>query len=302
MPDAPPLADPAPLAVPAAAPTSSASATCAACGEGLAGPYCHGCGERAPGTREESVVRVLTEGIQEVTSADGKLWQSLRVLFRPGYLTVAYFEGHAGRYLRPFRLFLVVNVALFFLLGFMQQNPLVGELDTQRRSLGSPVAAAADARLAAWGGDADLFELAFDTRSRTLASTLIVLFIPMFAGMFSLMFGVRWGARHLVFATHVLAALIAFYVVLVVGQFGLAAGLGVDSIGSDAANWLFVALVLSLTAAFVALGARRVYGVARWRAWLGGAAMAGVGLAASVMAYRILLFWLTLWTLRLPPA
>ena len=300
MPDAPSLTQPAPLAAALDVPTVPAS--CAACGEGLAGPYCHGCGERGLGTREESVVRVLAEAFQEVTSADGKLWQSLRVLFRPGHLTAAYFEGRAGRYLRPFRLFLVVNVALFFLLGFLQRNPLVGELDTQRQSLGDGVAAAADARLAAWGGDADLFELAFNTRSRTLASTLIVLFIPMFAGMFSLAFGFGRGARHLVFATHVLSALVVFYVLLVVVLFGTLAAFGGDGVSSEAFNWSFVVLVLSLTSAFVALGARRVYGVPCWRAWAGGLGVSVVGLAASVMAYRVLLFWLTLWTLRLPPA
>ena len=300
MPDAPPLAEPAPLAVPAGAPMPSASGTCAACGERLVGPYCYGCGEGAPGTRQESVVRVLVESFQEVTSADGKLWQSLRVLFRPGHLTAAYFDGRAGRTLRPFRLFLVVNVALFFLLGFLDENPLIGELEMQRQSLGFGVAAAADARLAAWGGDSALFELAFNTRSRTLASTLIVLLIPMIAGTFSLAFGMGRGARHLVFATHVLTALIAFYVGLSGVLMALILLEVVPPISGAAANWTFLAAVVSLTAAFVALGARRVYGAPRWRAWLGGAVVSSIGLAAAVMVYRVLLFWLTLWTLRLP--
>ena len=274
---------------------------CAVCGEDVAGTYCSACGERAAGTRDESVLRVLAEAFQEATSADGKLWRSARVLFRPGHLTVAYFDGRAGRYLRPFRLFLVVNVVLFFLLGFLQRNPLVGELEMQRQSLGFGVAAAADDRLAVWGGDPEVFELAFNMRSRTLASTLIVLFIPMIAGMFSVLFGWGGGARHLVYATHVLTSLVAFYVLLSVVILVLILVAGLPPISGDIANWFMVAM-MSLTATFVALGARRVYGVARWRAWLGGAAVASVGLAASVMAYRILLFWLTLWTLRLPPA
>ena len=281
---------------------ASGSAGCAACGGALTGAYCHTCGERAPGAREESVVRILTEAFREVTSADGKLWRSLRVLFRPGALTVAYFEGGAGRYLRPFRLFLVVNVALFFLLGFLDRNPLVGELDVQRQSLGFGVAAAADARLAAWGGDPALFELAFNTRSRTLASTLIALFIPMIALEFALVFGAGRGARHLVFATHVLTALVVFYVVLSGVLIALILLGLVPPVSGEAANWTFLVLVVSLTTAFVAWGARRVYGVPRWRACLGGAAVASVGLAAAVMGYRVLLFWLTLWTLRLPPA
>ena len=309
MPTAGPVSDPAPLTDAArdpetarTPPTAPAASRCAACDAELTGAYCHACGERAAGTREESVIRVLGEAFQEAFSADGKLWRSLRALFRPGHLTAAYFNGRASRYLRPFRLFLVVNVVLFFLLGFLNQNPLVGELAMQRQALGFGVAEAADGTLAAWGGDPALFELAFNTRSRTLASTLIVLFIPMLAGMLSLAFGFGRGARHLVFATHVLAALIVFYVALVVVVIGLVAALGAEGVSGDVANWSLVAVVLSSTAAFIALGARRVYGVPRWRAWVGGTAISVVGLAASVMAYRVLLFWLTLWTLRLPPA
>ena len=296
----PPLAGPASETANALAP--NAGRACAACGEPTAGRYCHACGARTAGPEDESVARVLREAFQEATSADGKLWRTARVLFRPGHLTAAYFDGRADRYLRPFRLFLVVNVVLFFLLGFLQQNPLVGELGMQRQSLGFGVAAAADARLAAWGGDPALYELAFNTRSRTLASTLIVLLIPMIAGAFSLAFGVGRGARHLVFVTHVLAALIVFYVALVAVLYGLMFSGLFDAIGGDVANWGFVSLVLSLTTAFVAISARRVYGIPGWRAWLGGAAVAVVGLPAAIMAYRVALFWITLWTLRLPPA
>ena len=126
--------------------------TCAACGTSLEGLYCHGCGERRPQPEDESLGRVLREAFHDVTSADGKLWRSLQVVFVPGRLTTEYFSGRRGRYLRPVRLFLAFNVILFFLLGFLQRNPLVGELNLQRRSLGNVVAEAADAKLAAWGG------------------------------------------------------------------------------------------------------------------------------------------------------
>ena len=70
---------------------------------------------------------------------------------------------------------------------------------------------------------------------------------------------------------------------------------------SPAANGGLVALMLGLTASYVALGARRVFEVGAVRAWGGAALVAAVGLPASIMAYRAILFVLTVQTLRLPP-
>ena len=91
-----------------------------------------------------------------------------------------------------------------------------------------------------------------------------------------------------------------FFALAVVVMIPLLA-LGLDGT-TEVINWIFLFAIVGLTTTYLALSARRVYGVGRGRAWAGGLAVATVGFAAVVLGYRVLLFWLTLWTLDLPPA
>lgn len=279
---------------------------CAACGERLHGTYCHSCGERRAHAEDESLWGFLREQFHEVTSADGKMWRTFRALFVPGELTAEYFGGRRTRYLRPIRLFLVLNVVLFFALGFLQRNPLMGELRTQQGLVGRAGMEAVDARVEAWGGDREMFVPLFDQRAGTLSSTMIVLLIPAFAVLFVLAFGRHSGARHLTYATHVVSALVGGYlallaVLLVPVTILFAVGVGENILGPWL-NWPLLILFLAATSWYLARGARRVYGVGSVRAWTGAVAVAAVGMPALIVGYRIALFWLTLWTLDLPPA
>ena len=276
---------------------------CLACDASLTGAYCSTCGERRPLPEDETLWHVLKEQLVDVTSADGKLWRSLRLLFSPGTLTAEYFAGRRTRYLRPVRLFLVLNVVLFFVLSFLSQNPLLGELATQRGAVGEYAVAAADRTQAAWGGDEAVFESLFDQRARTLASSLIAVMIPALALLFALAF--RWGAgaRHLVFATHALAALVAGYLAIVGLALVITSIVSLFGVSASMVSWLEYALVVLMAlavGAYLHVGARRVYGLAPARAGIGAAAITLGGLPAILMGYRVLLFWLTLWTLDLP--
>lgn len=277
---------------------------CAACGEPLRGAFCHTCGERRPRPGDESLGHVLREQVQEATSADGRLWRSLRGLFVPGRLTAEYFAGRRSRYVRPVRLFLILNVTLFFALSFLQRNPLQGQLRTQLDALGEPAVEATQARLEAWGGEERTFVALYDRHATTLSSSLLIVLVPVLAVLFVVAFGRQSGARHLVFATHAVSAMIGVY--LLVLAFALAAVVLGRVFGVEEAvlgPWLnlpLAALLLGAITAYLALGARRVYGVGRARSWAGGLAVAVGGVVPLLIAYRTALFWLTLWTLDLP--
>ena len=52
---------------------------------------------------------------------DGRLWRTLHALIaRPGFLTLEYFAGRRRRYIRPARLFLVLYLLLFAVIGLVQ--------------------------------------------------------------------------------------------------------------------------------------------------------------------------------------
>jgi hypothetical protein len=66
----------------------------------------------------------MREAAGRYVAMDGRLWRTLAALVgRPGYLTREYFAGRRKRYIRPARLFLVLYLLLFAVIGILQ-SPL----------------------------------------------------------------------------------------------------------------------------------------------------------------------------------
>jgi Protein of unknown function (DUF3667) len=104
-----------------AAPQPSAPGTilCANCGAPLGGKYCSECGQRHHDVPLHHFGHFLGEAFEDLTHADSRLWQTLlALLFRPGFLTREFLEGHRARYLPPVRLYLVVSVIFFLITGW----------------------------------------------------------------------------------------------------------------------------------------------------------------------------------------
>jgi len=70
----------------------------------------------------------MREAAGRYVALDGRLWRTLWVLVaRPGYLTLEYFGGRRRRYIRPARLFLVLYLVLFAVIGLLQSPVDLGE-------------------------------------------------------------------------------------------------------------------------------------------------------------------------------
>jgi len=90
---------------------------CANCGAPLNGRYCAACGQRHE-PHIHSVAHFAAEGFESITHADSRLWRTLwYLLSRPGFLTREFFAGRRMRYLPPFRLYLVISVLFFLIVG-----------------------------------------------------------------------------------------------------------------------------------------------------------------------------------------
>ena len=278
---------------------------CAACGGATVGPYCHACGERRVRPEDESLGAFLREQFHEVTSADGRMWRSLKALFVPGKLTEEYFAGRRGRYLRPVRLFLVANVAFFFSLSALGATSIfLGSANMQRDAglygewAASRLAAEADAA----GVEQDVYDAAFDQKSGTLATTLIGLLVPGFALCLAVVLFGASGLRHLVFSTHYVAFAMAgtLAVALVWIPFSLAAVWAGWVSGSHWIAYSMDPVVMVLMVVYLVAAVRRAYAVRWWQAGLV-AAVIGFGLSPLVtVGYRFVLFLVTLWTVDVP--
>lgn len=90
---------------------------CANCGAALSGEYCATCGQRHE-PHLHTVAHFAGEAFESISHADSRLWRTLwYLLSRPGFLTREFFAGRRVRYLPPFRLYLVISVVFFLVVG-----------------------------------------------------------------------------------------------------------------------------------------------------------------------------------------
>jgi Protein of unknown function (DUF3667) len=114
---------------------STAPPSCANCGAAVTGKYCGACGQRLEHS-VHSVWHFAREATEDLTHADSRLWRTLAaLLFKPGYLTREFLAGRRARYLPPLRLYLVVSVFFFLVIGSQAH---VGVLPVRDGSGGKP--------------------------------------------------------------------------------------------------------------------------------------------------------------------
>lgn len=90
---------------------------CKNCGASAAGEYCFNCGQKIKIHADPSLHDVLHDGIHEFLHIDGKIFQTIWILFRyPGRLTKEYLAGHRVRYIHPIRLYLTLTLSLIYFL------------------------------------------------------------------------------------------------------------------------------------------------------------------------------------------
>lgn len=104
--------------------------TCSNCGASVQGHYCGQCGQRLE-HEIHSVWHFTREATEDLTHADSRLWGTIyALLFKPGLLTREFLDGRRVRYLPPLRLYLVLSVLFFLVLGSGYHNPRVVALKT----------------------------------------------------------------------------------------------------------------------------------------------------------------------------
>jgi hypothetical protein len=98
-------------------PPAALTLVCANCGQPLAGEYCAACGQRHE-PHVHTIGHFAGEAFENISHADSRLWRTLLYLLtKPGFLTREFFAGHRVRYLPPFRLYLVISVLFFLVVG-----------------------------------------------------------------------------------------------------------------------------------------------------------------------------------------
>ena len=107
----------------------------------LGGEYCAACGQRHE-PHLHTVAHFAAEAFESISHADSRLWRTLwYLLSRPGFLTREFFEGKRVRYLPPFRLYLVISVVFFLIVGLPEGPMIVLDDETTAKTRRSEAAA-----------------------------------------------------------------------------------------------------------------------------------------------------------------
>jgi hypothetical protein len=263
-------------------------------------PFCARCGEEPVAPRDLTVRGLAEKLMHALTNIDARALRTLRRLVRsPGELTVAWTRGVRRPFVAPFQIFLVANVLFFAAQSITGEIVLSSPLDSHlhRQDWSELARSLVEERLALAPTDFGDYARSFDRSIALHAKSFVVLMTVPFALLLPLVFvrQRRPFMAHVVFSLHLYTALMLLFCIdLFVARASALLGYG----GLEAARvddvLTFVNVLACATYLHMAIGP--VYGVAGV-ARMAQALVLAVAVAAIVVAYRFMLFIVTLYSM-----
>lgn len=189
---------------------------CVTCQTILHGDYCHKCGEKKVSEKDFSFNSLVSQALYGFTHLDSKFFKSFKtLLFRPGFLSLAFVKGNRTPFMKPFQIFLICNILFFVFLSNTDvfRKPSSWWFKTEK-DLGYPVAQVVKEKCNSQNiTESDLSEK-YEHNSAALSKSLVIIFLPFIALVLSLLqykkkmpFG-----KHVIFTIH----LFSFYLLIMV--------------------------------------------------------------------------------------
>lgn len=274
---------------------------CKNCERQFKGRFCNFCGEKVVERNERTFIYFIGGFLNAITFLEGKFIRSLKFLvFKPGQLSRDIADGKRVPYMRLISLFFLANFFYFLFPVFDSYN---SSLYTQLNFLGSHssiATALVNSRLEADSLSFDEFQQRYSAQSTSLSKLLIILLV--FAFTFFLQ--VIYYSRRLLFFDHFLFSLEFYSFQLLVNSVVLANFLNVLIWLGEVLNvdWsflissnIFTIVTIILLGYFLGAG-QRIFYKTKWFWNIPKTVILLAWLQLSVHLYRILLFYITLWT------
>ena len=254
-------------------------------------------------TRDLSLRGILTEWVREVVGIEGRLPRTFGKLFaHPGFLTRATLEGERDAYLSALKLYLVVNVAVFFIGPYIGAfaYELNGFLD-ENAPFSSFFRAFVDEELLRLGMSAEAYGLRFDFTIAQHAPTFLFLIIPATACVTKALLPKRLFGEHLIHATDFFAWTLLVFLLGVI--FMRVMGVPLDALLDDPvvsriATGAVVVALIGLIGWYLSRSLRTVFGLRGVGLWTRTVLIAAA-LVVLVSGYSQFLFWSTVVAVRL---
>ncbi len=276
-----------------------ASRICKVCSNGFKGRYCNKCGEKVTEPYERSVLNFFNNLLNAFTFLDGKFLRSLKLLItQPGQLSRNIADGQRVPYMKMVSLFFVANFFYFLFPVFDSYNSsLYSQMNWQRHS--ENAREMVKEKLDHEKIDLKEFQNDYENESTNLSKLLIVLLVFAFTGFLMV---INYSKEkiffdHLLFSFEFFSFLLLINSVLLPNIFrlvirlGKVGGMDWDVLISDQFFSRITVLVLTY---FLVRGQLLFYKL-KWFWAVPKTIVLIFLLLQSVILYRMLLFYLTMW-------
>lgn len=274
--------------------------TCKSCGHVFTGLYCNICGEKVIEPKDRSMRTFMGNILIAITFADNRFIKTLwYTISNPGFVSKEYADGRRVHYLRPLQLFFILNL-VYFLVPVLQL--FNSSLRTQMYFLfhSNMVRDLVIKHVVEEGLSINGYSLMYDSKSTAMAKLLMIVFVLLASLPLSLIF--RKKNRY--FTDHVaLSVELACYNIFINAIF-LSGLLWVLSrifhwSGSGLGDYLndttFTIIFITTNMYFIYRASRTFY-QQRGKRLIVKSALAIVGLFLALEAYRLMLFFVTFWS------
>jgi hypothetical protein len=274
---------------------------CKSCGNTFDGKYCNECGERVIDPKDRYLRHFFSELLNAFTFADNKFWRTVRILIvQPGQLSLDYSIGIRQKYMKPVSLFFLANF-VYFLFPIFEIFTTSLHAQTHFFPYSDFALEWVQSAVAKRGISLEAFSLLYDEKTAELSKLLLVL-IVFIMSLFIQMIHVRSKkpfADHLLFSFEFFTFCI-LYCVNLFSFLLVVVDLAIQQFGQEWTlltaneNVLILPVVVTMFSYFLLRAERNFYS-ATWMASIAKTILLIVAFNYSLVAYRILLFVVTMW-------
>jgi hypothetical protein len=280
--------------------TTSTQHTCKSCGNVFTGLYCNQCGEKVVEPKDRSMRTFLSNILLFISFADSRFIKTLWLtISNPGFLSKEYADGRRINYLRPLQLFFILNL-VYFLFPVLQL--FNSSLRTQMYYLfhSKMVRELVVNHIVNDGLSMDGYSLMYDVKTTGLAKLLMVIFVLLASLPFSLIFMKknRYYTDHVTLSVELACFNIFVNAIFLSGLLWVLSKI-LHWSGSGLGDYLndttFTVIFISTNLYFIYRAARTFY-QQKGKRLIVKSLVAILGLFLALEAYRLLLFFVTFWT------
>lgn len=283
------------------APVTPIEHTCKNCGHVFSGVYCNLCGEKVIEPKDRSFKNFLGGFLTALTLADNKFLKTLWLTIKnPGFLSKEYANGRRVPYIRPLQMFFVLNL-VYFLVPVLQLFNT--SLRTQMQFLfHSPwVRSFVKERILTEGISLEGFSLIYNGKTAVLAKLLMVVFVWLASLPLSIIFRKknRYFTDHVALSVELASfnifinAILLSGILLVLSKIFKWSG---TTLGDYLNDTTLTIIFISTNLYFIYRAAQTFY-AQKGKILIVKCAFAIIGLFLALEVYRLILFFLTFYTI-----